>query len=482
MSFLNPEYLWLFLFLVAAFIKNDFKQLRLTSFGYILSFIFIVLALMRPVIEQEPVQTKEILSDVVVAVDLSYSMQANDIVPSRLAFAKERLRELLKREQKSRFGVLGFTTNAIILSPLTQDSQLLLHLFNSLDEKLIMTKGSSIMPALRLAREMSKSKNVSLLILSDGGDELNYSDEAAFAKENDLVVNTLMIATKLGGTLPLANGKLLKDEMDDIVVSRENSAIELISNATGGVYSSDFDDILRALSSQREDAFISNTTVVKNLELFYYFVVLAIIAFLVSVTSLKRYVAMFLLLFGVNIQANVLELFEDKKRVAFKEASALYKVGKYEKALVKFESIKSASPEFKALLFYNRGNTLVRLKKFQKAREAYRKSLTLNYSKEAYENMLYILDVKEQEEMSTGQQKSAKKSSVAKKRDSTQKKKDGGSSNMKVSAAASSGAEDDGKKSKSESSKIDLNSGKAKLSSKQYELINRRRVDEKKPW
>lgn len=481
MTLISPEYFWLFLFLVAAFIKKDFAQLRFTSYGYILTFVFIVFALVRPVIEQEPIKTKEVLSDVVIAVDLSYSMQATDIAPSRLEFAKNRLQELVKIEKKSRFGILGFTTNAIILSPLTQDSELLLHLFNSLDEKLIMTKGSSIMPALRLARKMSKSKKVSVVILSDGADELNYSDEAAFAKENNLIVNVLMIATKIGGTLPLANGQLLKDELGDIVVSRQNVAIEVLSNATDGVYSSDFDDILNALSSQREDEFISNTTVVKNLELFYYFVGLAILSFLVSVTSLKRYIMAFLLLFGVSVQADVLDLFEDKNKLAFKEATKLYKLGEYDKALVKYESIKSSSPEFKSVVFYNQGNTLIRLKEFKKAREAYKKSLTLLQTKEAYENMIYIMDVKEQEQMSSGQQKSAKKSSVAKKRDSTQKKKEGGSSNMKVSAAASSGSEDRGKKSKSDS-KVDLNSGKAKLSSAQYELINKRRVDEKKPW
>jgi len=481
MSFLNPEYLWLFLFLVAAFIKKDFKELRLTAFGYILTFIFIVLALMRPVIEQEPIKSKEVLSDVVVAVDLSYSMQATDITPSRLEFAKETLVKLVQKEKKSRFGVLGFTTNAIILSPLTQDSELLLHLFGSLNEKLIMTKGSSIMPLLQLARKMSKSKRVSVLILSDGGDELNYSDEARFAKENNLVVNVLMIATKLGGTLPLENGELLKDELGDIVVSRENSAIESISNATGGVYSSSIDEVFDALSSQREDEFISNTTVVKNLELFYYLVLLAIITFLLSVTSLKRHVLALLLLFGVSVQADMLELFEDESRLAFKEAALLYKSGEYEKALVEYKKVKSSSPEFKALVFYNLGNTFIRLKEFKKAREAYKKSLTLHQTKEAYENMLYILDVKEQKQMSTGQQKSAKKSSMAKKKESSRKKKEGGSSNMKVSAAASSGADDDGKKTESES-KIDLNSGKAKLSSKQYELINRRQIDEKKPW
>jgi len=481
MTLLSPEYFWLLLFLVAAFMKKDFSKLRFTSYGYILTFVFIVFALVRPVIEQEPITTKEVLNDVVIAVDLSYSMQATDITPSRLKFAKQKLVELVHKEKKSRFGVLGFTTNAIILSPLTADSELLLHLFNSLDEKLIMTKGSSIMPALRLARKMSKSKKLSVVILSDGADELNYSDEVVYAKENNLIVNVLMVATNMGGTLPLESGELLKDELGDIVVSRKNSAIEAISKATDGVYSSDFDAILDALSAQREDEFVSNTTIVKNLELFYYFVGLAIVSFLVSVTSLKRYVLAFLLLFGVTLQADILDIFVDENSIAFKEAEKFYKSGEYDKALLKYEKIKSSSPEFKSVVFYNMGNTLIRLKEFQKAREAYKKSLTLFPTQEAYENMMYIIDVKEQEQMTSGQQKSAKKSSIAKKRDSSQKKKEGGSSNMKVSAAASSGSEDKGKKSKSES-RVDLNSGKAKLSSTQYELINTRSVDEKKPW
>ena len=99
MSFLNIEYLWLFLFLVVAFMKKDFTNLRLSAYGYIVTFTFIVLALTRPVIVQEPITTQELLNDVVVAVDLSYSMQATDILPSRLEFAKEALRVFVKSEQ-----------------------------------------------------------------------------------------------------------------------------------------------------------------------------------------------------------------------------------------------------------------------------------------------------------------------------------------------------------------------------------------------
>ena len=290
MSFLHPEYFWLFLFLVAGFIKKDFRSLRLVSLGYIVTFVFIVLALTRPVLEQEPIESEQVLSDVVIAVDLAYSMQAKDIAPSRLKKAKEVLTRLIKSEQKSRFGILGFTTNAIVLSPMTEDSELLEHLFSSLDDKLIITKGSSIMPALELARKMSKSKDLSVVILSDGADENSYEEEAKYAKENSLIVNVFMLATKSGGTLSLENGELLKDETNDIVVSRENQAIEIISDATGGVYTKSFDELTDALQNQKTDDKKSQTTIIRNLELFYYLIVLAIISFLVSVTDRKSVV------------------------------------------------------------------------------------------------------------------------------------------------------------------------------------------------
>ena len=485
MSFLNPEYLWLILFLVVAFMKKDFRGLRLTSYGYIVTFILIVIALTRPVIEQAPIESEELLSDVVIAVDLSYSMQAYDIQPTRLSFAKKSLKELVKSEQKSRFGVLGFTTNAIILSPLTEDSELLLHLFNALDEKLVMTKGSSVMPALELARKVSSSPALSVVLLTDGADELNYEDEARYAKENEIVVNIFMIATREGSTLKLANGELLKDELDDIVVSRENTSIQSLSNATGGVYTKNLGEILNALESQRDAQYKSTVTVVQNRELFYYIVTLALLVFLVSVTTLKHYVLALLLLMGVSLEADVLAFMKNENRMAFDKAVAHYNDGEYEKALVAFKSVKSHKEDVKAVVYYNEANTLVRLKEFKKARVSYRKSLSLCYSKEADENLHYLDGVAEQKDMSTGQQKSKKRSELAKNRESSEKKKkknkkSGGSSNMKVSAKASNGVSE-AKKSKQES-QVNLNSSKAKLSSKQYELINKRQIDEKKPW
>ncbi len=473
MTLLYPQYFWLLLLLLPLFIKKDFRELRVSVYGYMLTFFFIVAALSRPVIEQEPIESKQLLSDVVIGVDLSFSMQGSDLEPTRLGYAKEMYKKLVEVEQKSRFGILGFTTNAIVLSPLTEDKELLLHLFGSLDEKFIITQGSSIMSALKLSRKMSASKKATVVLFSDGGDELSYDTEAHFAKENSLVVNIFMTASTMGSTLKLQNGELLKDELGDIVVSRQNSTCKEISDATGGIYTKDFDELLDALDKQKSKDKESKITMMRNLELFYYFIALAIITFLVSVTTLKRYAAAFLLLFGIHVNAS-------QNMEFFNKASEYYRSGEYEKAQQNFEMVKSADAETKSIIYYNIGNSFVRLGQFEKAREAYIKSLTLMYSKEADENLEFIRDAGEKKEMNTGQQQSKEKSALAKKEQS-KKQKEGGGSNMQVSAQASSGSDDKGKKTKSQN-QINLDGGKAKLSSRQYELINKRSVDEKKPW
>ena len=475
MIFLHLYYLWLLLLLVPFFIYRHYKKINFVSYGYMLTFLFLVLSLSRPVIEQAPIKSEQILSDVIIAVDLSYSMSATDIQPSRLEFAKITLKKLVKSNTNTRHAVLGFTTNAIVLSPLTEDSDLLLHLYDGLDTNLIVTKGSSVMSALKLAAKMSKSKKPSLVILSDGADELSYVKEAEFAKKRGLLVNIFMIATSMGGTLVDEKGELVKDEMGDIVVSRQNDAIKIIANASGGVFTKDYDELLSALDSQKNSKYKTKTTLVQNREFFYYLVALAIVTFLVTVTTLKRYVLSFLLLLGISLEASSNNEYLSK---AFKN----YKDGEYDKALVNYESVRSSDGVFKSVVFYNIGTTYIRLKEFKKAKEAYLKSLTLHYSVEADENMRYIQEAEEQMQMNTGQEQTKKKSSYAsEQKNSSKAKKDGGSSNMKVQAPASSGSTEFGEKTKGDGL-ISLKQSKTKLSSSQYELINKRGVNEKRPW
>ena len=474
MSFLHYEYFWLTLLLLPFFIQKNYKDITLVSYGYILTFVLVILALSRPVMEQEPVKSEQILSDVIIAVDLSHSMSATDLSPTRLEYAKNILKQLIKKDTNTRYAVIGFTTNAVVLSPLTEDSELLLHLYEGLDKNLIITKGSSVMSAIELASKMSHSKNPSLVILSDGADEFSYEEESIFAKKRGLVVNTMMLASPMGGTLESTDGELLKDEIGDIVVSRENTAIKSISKATGGIYTKDFDSLVSALNAQKNSEHKTKTTLIQNKDFFYYIVALAIIVFLVSITTLKRYVIVFLLFFGISLNAG-----ENNNYLS--TASTYYKEGNYDKALVQYEMVKSSDAHFKSVVYYNIGTTYIRLKEFKKAKEAYLKSLTLEYSLQADENMRYIQNAEEQMQMNTGEEKTDKKSSYASEQKNSKQRKGAGSSNMKVQAPASTGNTKIGQKTKSDSM-LSLNKSKTKLSSKQYELINKGKVNEKKPW
>ncbi|MDD3598421.1 VWA domain-containing protein, partial [Sulfuricurvum sp.] len=170
MSFLSP--LWFLAYLgVVVYLWIAKRRGWQLQRGLLVTVALLILALARPVVVQKPVNVEQKGSDVILAVDLSYSMRATDIVPSRLEAAKRILSEIVRKDQIDRFGVIGFTTNAIVLSPLTKDKELLEHLFNGLDESQIMTKGTNIMSALELARKMSHAAHPVVILLTDGGDE-----------------------------------------------------------------------------------------------------------------------------------------------------------------------------------------------------------------------------------------------------------------------------------------------------------------------
>jgi len=511
MMLLTPQYLWLFLPLALLLFfrgQKDAASLLKRHFWLILSTVSIIVALARPVLEQEPVDIEERGSDIILAIDLSFSMQADDIRPSRLEAAKTMLKGLIGNESKNRYGIIGYTTNAIILSPLSSDRELLLHLFEGLDENMIITKGTALMPALKLARKMSKSKRAIVVLLSDGGDALNYNAEASFAKENGILVNVALLGTHGGSTLSDRNGKVLKDEEGHIVVTSRNDAIEAVASTSGGRVVEDLSSLEDVIASQEQEDFTSSTKLMQYNELFYYFAASALLFAMLAFTFLGKKISkvfsVLLLLVGINTQAALLDAyyFEAAKRDYAKEnyrnaavlfskieddaaryntASSYYRAGEYESALNGYMRIRTNDPDLKARLYFNMANCYIRLKEFAKAREMLIKSLTLNYDKEADDNLAFIAKAEEQDHMLTGRQEGKKRAQDSQSDSSPEstKKKEGGGSNQQSDADSSKGA--GGKKMESEE-RISFSGAKSRLSSKQYELINQRSVHETKPW
>jgi len=291
-TLLMPQWFWLLLPLGVSLLYhyNTTWNLAIQKrfIWLVLSMIMLVFAMTQPVLTQKSVDVEQLGSDVILALDLSRSMQADDIKPTRLQAAKNLLRSLADEDKKNRFGVIGFTTNAIILSPLTNDSELLVHLFEGVDETLIMTKGSAMMPALELARKMSHSASPIVFIFTDGGDKDDYSKEAAFAKNSGLVVNVVMLASLSGSTLRQRDGTLLKDENGDIVITSQNRAIKMLSSATGGKFidGAELSDLQAVIELQSDNTYKSKTKMVQYEELFSYFIVAALLFFMFSATTL----------------------------------------------------------------------------------------------------------------------------------------------------------------------------------------------------
>lgn len=508
MSLLSP--LWLIaLIILPLYLWGVRRYGWHTQSWLMVSVFFLILSLTRPVISEKPIRVEESGSDVILAVDVSYSMRATDVAPTRLDAAKRVLNQIVARDRKDRFGVLAHTTSAIILSPLTKDTELLEHLFGSLDESQIITKGTEVMSALELARKMSHAQHPLLVLFTDGGDELSYEKESAYAEENGLKVCIVMLATSRGSTLPSDSGSL-KDEEGHIVVSSRNDAIKLIAEQSGGkvIDGADADAVIEWIERERSEDFAGESTVTRYSELFYVPLVLALIAFMLAYTSVgeraNKILIPLLALVGLSAHAGVLDYpyqmlgkvdysNENYERSAqwyggihspvgiFNRGNALYKAGKYAEALAVYRSIRSNDPLFKSRVFYNIGNCHIRLGEFENARNALLKSLTLNYSREADQNLRAIADAQEQKSLNVRKEKKDQFTSDENKPTGEGKKtKEGGGSNMQ-SDIASSGAGDAGKKAQADP-RFSTSQGKAALSSKQYELINQRSVHETKPW
>ncbi|RUM62379.1 MAG: hypothetical protein DSZ03_06990 [Sulfurimonas sp.] len=283
---LAPQWLWLFVVLIYMYFKRP-RRSRYAGYMYV-AISMVIVALARPVYDAHSVEMPVHGSDVIIALDLSYSMQADDIKPNRLEAAKRLLKALVTHDVSDRFGVLAFTSHAIILSPLTRESELLLHLVNRIDERMVITKGTALLPALQLARKMSHAKRPKVLLFTDGGDADSYADAATFAQTHHLQVNIVMLATPLGATLHQEDGTLLKDRSQQIVVTAENRAVAAISRATGGAYLVQPDaTALRALlrAQYRED-FQGESPLMRYGELFYLCIAGALFFFMLAHTAL----------------------------------------------------------------------------------------------------------------------------------------------------------------------------------------------------
>ncbi len=208
--------------------------------------LFIIFSLMQPKwgYHWEEVERRGI--DIVVAVDTSRSMLADDIKPNRLEAAKREIKDLLSIIDGDRVGLVAFAGSVFIQCPLTLDYGAFSLFLDDLNTNLIPVGGTAIGDAINksMAAFNDKSKkHKAIVLITDGEDHRgNAIEMAKAAKEQGIIIYTIGVGKKEGAYIKIRdkdnNEVLLKDNEGKVIKSHlDEVTLNKIALETGGAYS-----------------------------------------------------------------------------------------------------------------------------------------------------------------------------------------------------------------------------------------------------
>lgn len=221
-------------------IKRSYLKLLLL----VAAVLFIVITLARPRWGFQWIDVPNGGVDIMVVLDLSTSMHATDIKPSRLERAKREIRDLIDLMEGDRLGVVAFAGVPFVQCPLTADYRLASLFVNQLNTEMIPIQGTALGDAIFLASKTllkastSDSQGRAIIVISDGEDQKNNTMEAAeFAAKNSIKIYGIGIGALEGAPIPLPEGGFKKDRQGRVVLSKlDEETLKNASARTSGMY------------------------------------------------------------------------------------------------------------------------------------------------------------------------------------------------------------------------------------------------------
>jgi len=227
--------------------------------AYILAWLLFAFAAAGPRIALEISGEKSANNaDIMLVVDVSRSMQANDVSPTRIRRAQIEISELLERSYGNRIGLIVFAARPHLYVPLTSDYSALRFYLKSLDALILPTMGSQPASALKLAHHellasQANLENVlnpksAIILITDGDwsdtstkDNQPLKDISSVLNQANISVNILGVATKEGGAIPLTKGfdetGWLRHKGQSIVSRMDEAKLQQLAITTSGRYS-----------------------------------------------------------------------------------------------------------------------------------------------------------------------------------------------------------------------------------------------------
>ena len=205
--------------------------------------VFLIFALIRPLWGFHWEEIKREGIDIIIAIDVSDSMLAEDIKPNRLERAKRKVSDLLRMLEGDRIGLVAFSGISFVFCPLTLDYGACQIFLDFLSPDLIPVKGTAIADAIIKSVQAfgsAKSRSKALILITDGEDqEGEVINAVSEAKKQGVKIFCIGIGNARGSPIPLkgSQGGFKKNPEGDIVISRlDESTLEKIALETDGSY------------------------------------------------------------------------------------------------------------------------------------------------------------------------------------------------------------------------------------------------------
>ena len=277
----------------------DFSRgrLRLKFVLYLLAFACVVLAAARPQFGSKLREEKSKGVEMMLVVDVSNSMLAEDFEPNRLERTKYAIGKLFEGLQQERVGLVAFAGEPKVQLPITSDYRMAQAFAKRLSPSLVGEQGTAIGKALQLATlsfsSQSEQSRVIVLITDGENHEDDAIEAARIAKEQGIRIYTIGIGTPEGAPIQI-DGEFVKDENDEMVVSKLNEQmLEQIASITEGAYvratkqSIGLEEIVKSIN-EMEKAELSTIRYEEYNEQYQYFLAVALALLLIEGFILSR--------------------------------------------------------------------------------------------------------------------------------------------------------------------------------------------------
>ena len=287
---------------IAKRLNTTFRPLLFKILLRTLALTLIVISLLGPSFGETTKEVKSEGKDIYVAVDLSQSMNAFDIQPTRLEKVKFELKKIVEAFNSDRIGLIIFSSEAFVQCPLTYDQSALNLFISTLNTSLVPNAGTDFEAPLKMALDkideietaVTQQKAKIVLMISDGEDFGDDTEEVAEkVVKSGVQLFALGVGTEVGSKIRQSNGFKRNRQGQDVVTKLNSKSLRKLAVDTGGKYfeindaQNDVSRLIRAINEvegEVRDARMIDASANK----FYYFLIGALVLMVLDALTRRK--------------------------------------------------------------------------------------------------------------------------------------------------------------------------------------------------